>query len=359
MAYTVQIGQRTFHGLRGNVHIHTTDSDGNLTHAEVAKAAGAAGLDFAIVTDHNTYRPGLDGWVGNTLLLVGEEVHDPKRGQQSSHTLCFGIGQDVAANAADPQKLIDAVTAQGGFCFLAHPFEHDAARFLPEPNISWRDWEVTGYAGIELWNYMSEFKGTIRNRALAVLYAYRPSLAIVGPYPETLHKWDDLLRRRRVAVLGGSDAHGAVYRMGRLSRVVQPYEHLFRCVNTHLLSEEPLTGQVEHDRAAVYRALGEGHGFVGYEKPGDPAGMAFWARSGSAEATAGEAIEMENALELRVRVPAPATLRLLRDGRAVAQTRGTELALMTPKPGAYRVEAYRRYAGRMRGWIWSNPIYAR
>lgn len=359
MAYTVQIGGRQFYGLRGNLHMHTTASDGTLSHHELARIAGESGLDFIVVTDHNVYTPGLDGWVGNTLLLVGEEVHDPNRQQQSSHTLCFDIREDVARHAADPQKLIDAVAAQGGFCFLAHPFERNVARFLPEPNISWRDWQVDGYAGIELWNYMSEFKATLKNRVGAVLYAYRPALSILAPYAETLSKWDQLLRTHSVAAMGGSDAHGTTYHLGSLSRTVQPYDYLFRCVNTHLLSEQPLTGDLERDRATIYRALKAGSGFVAYERLAAPDGFSFWARSGASEATMGETLILKSALELRVTVPARASLRLLRYGQVLARTQGRELALMTPKPGVYRVEAYRRLAGRLRGWIFSNPIYVR
>ena len=139
MSYTVRMGQRTFHGLRGNLHMHTNLSDGTETHHRLAGIAEEAGLDFIVVTDHNIYEPGLDGWVGHTLMLVAEEVHDPGRHPQSSHTLCFNIEQDMAPHAADPQALIDAVDEQGGFTFLAHPFERDVADFLPEPNISWRD----------------------------------------------------------------------------------------------------------------------------------------------------------------------------------------------------------------------------
>lgn len=357
MSYKVRVGERQFYGLRGNLHMHTSLSDGSKSHHELAHIAEEAGLDFIIVTDHNAYEPGLDAWVGNTLLLVGEEVHDPHREPQSSHLLCFNISEDVAQHVSDPQGLIDSVTAQGGFAFLAHPFERDVADFLPEPNISWRDWHVTGYAGIELWNYMSEFKSTLKSKAHALLCAYAPGLAIFGPYPETVRQWDQLLRVGPVAAFGGSDAHGTVYHMGPLSRAVQPYDYLFRCVNTHLLTEEGLTGDVEHDKSVVYEALRNGRGFLGNEQPGSIAGFSFWAWSNDAEATMGERLELRNAVELRVATPAPAWLRLLRDGQVIAETRGDSLALMTPQPGVYRVEAYRRYAGRRRGWIFSNPIY--
>ncbi len=357
MPYTVKIGSRRFYGLRGNLHMHTPLSDGTKGHRELGAIAADAGLDFIVITDHNIYRAGFDGWVGDTLVLVGEEVHDPERYPQSSHALCFAIQEDVAAFGADPKALMDAVGSQGGFAFLAHPFERDVAEFLPEPNISWRDWDVDGYSGIELWNYMSEFKSVLKNKAHAVLYAYAPDLAVTGPYPETLEKWDELLREGRVAAFGGSDAHGTVYQIGPLSRAVQPYSYLFRSINTHLLTEEPLTGDLEHDKAVVYEALRTGRGFLGYERPGKIASFSFWARSGNREATMGETLIFRDRVELRISVPQRARLRLLRDGQLVAQARGSHLVSVSHEPGVYRVEAYRRHAGRERGWIFSNPIY--
>ena len=79
----------------------------------LARIAGGAGLDFVVITDHNIYEPGLDGWVDGVLVLVGEEVHDPDRQPQSSHLLCFDIHEDVAGLAADPQAVIDAVASPG------------------------------------------------------------------------------------------------------------------------------------------------------------------------------------------------------------------------------------------------------
>jgi hypothetical protein len=73
----------------------------------------------------------------------------------------------------------------------------------------------------------------------------------------------------------------------------------------------------------------------------------------------GETLALDSAVELRVTTPAHGLLRLLRDGQVLAQARGCELAAMTPRPGVYRAEVYRRFAGRLRGWIFSNPIYVR
>lgn len=357
MSYQVKIGTRLFYGHRGNLHMHTTASDGTVSHGELARIAREAGLDYIIITDHNVYQPGLDGWFDEILVLVAEEVHDPGRKPEASHTICFGIAEDVSRYAADPQRLIDAVTSQGGFCHLAHPYERDTAEFVDEPNISWRDWQVTGFAGIELWNYMSEFKSVLRHKATAIVYAYLPALAIKGPYPETLRKWDELLATRPVSVFGGSDAHGTVYRLGPLSRPIQPYGYLFRCINTHLLTERPLTGDLDSDKPRIFEALKAGRGFLGNERLGSVEGFCFCARSGDSEAIMGEVLRLERAVELRVVSPASATLRILRDGQIIAESRGKELALLSRQVGVYRAEAHRRFAGRRRSWIYSNPIY--
>jgi hypothetical protein len=359
MAYTVQVGSTAYHGLRGNIHVHSTASDGTRSHGELAEEAARAGLDFLIVTDHNVFEPGLDAWIEDVLLLVGEEVHDVTREPQSSHTLCFNIQTDMAPHAQDPQKLIDAVAEDGGFTFLAHPFERDAAPFLREPNLSWRDWQVAGYDGIELWNYMSEVKASLRTKAMAVAYAYAPAIVGTGPFRETLDKWDALLGQGRMSVLGGSDAHARRYHVGRLSRVVQPYEYLFRSLNTHLLADRALTGDLGADKETVYGALRSGRSYLGYEQPGATDGFVFWASSGGKEVTMGEELELEGTARLQVELPARAKVRLLRDGNPIAQARDTRLSCICARPGVYRVEAYRRFAGRQRGWIFSNPIYVR
>jgi hypothetical protein len=46
----------------GNLHTHTNYSDGNGSHEDIALAAIKAGLDFVIVTDHNVWVDGMDGY---------------------------------------------------------------------------------------------------------------------------------------------------------------------------------------------------------------------------------------------------------------------------------------------------------
>ena len=344
----------------GNLHLHTRYSDGQALHTQVAQAAAEAGLDFVIATDHNVWVDGCEGYHDYVLLLVGEEIHDVRRQPQANHLLVYNVQAELAPLAADAQNLIDEVNQRGGFCFLAHPYEYGSKAGPDLDPIPWVDWDVTGYAGLEIWNYMSEFKARVHNKLLAVLYAYFPSLGIRGPFRATLRQWDKLLAQgQRVAAIGGSDAHGDTYSLGPLRRQVFPYVYLFRCVNTHILTQRPFVGQLEQDRELVYEALQSGHTWVGYDLIAPSTGFRFSARSGSKQVWMGDELARAGAIIFEVQTPASADIRILRNGQIVARANGAQLKYTTAEPGVYRVEAYRRYRMGRRGWIFSSPIYIR
>jgi hypothetical protein len=349
----------------GNFHMHTHYSDGVGSHRDLAMAAAWAGLDVIMVTDHNIWVGGKEGWYAHpetgkeVLLLMGEEVHDEKRSPQVNHYLCLGIGQEVCQYAPQPQELINAVKQHGGVGFIAHPIER-AAPLFDEPEIPWVDWEVAGFIGIELWNYMSEFKSLLTSKPAAVLAAVFPSLLITGPFRETLALWDDLLRNGgKVVAIGGADAHANVYSLGPLRRPVFPYDYLFRAVNTHLLLDAPLSRDVAPAKAQVLDTLRAGHAFVAYDLAGDARGFRFTATSRQGTVSMGDEIRLNGPVALHVTSPRAADLRLLKDGREVARARGRVLIYETNEPGVFRVEAYRRYRIKPRGWVFSNPIYLR
>ncbi|KPL23379.1 MAG: hypothetical protein AMJ93_04835 [Anaerolineae bacterium SM23_84] len=344
------------HEYVGNIHLHTIHSDGHASHEEIAAIAQRAGLDFVMPTDHNIYVPGKDGWYGDTLLLVGEEIHDVHREPQANHFLVFNVGEELVQYAQHPQALIDAVNERDGLGFVAHPFEHSGA-YSREPEINWVTWEVTGFTGLSIWNYMSEFKSYLHDAPTSVFAALFPQAVIRGPYPETLRKWDDLLSQRKMPVLCSSDAHASTYHMGPLSRVVLPYEYVFRTVNMHILAREAFNGTLGHDAALVYEALRRGCGFVAYDGIGQAKGFRFDASTSLGKATMGDELCMSGQVELTVSTPLPADIRLLRNGETVARARGRELRYVTDVPGPYRAEAYRQYWFRTRGWIFSNAVY--
>jgi hypothetical protein len=347
----------------GNMHMHTPYSDGECWHRQIAEAAIRAGLDFVIVTDHNVWVDGVEGYYGEepdrrVLLLVGEEVHDVRRNPQANHLLVYNARTELAPYASDPRRLIDAVNEREGLCFLAHPVEK-AAPLFGEDALPWEDWDIEGYTGIELWNYMSEFKAYLGSKMAAVRAALSPHKYISGPFPETLQLWDRLLREgKRVRIIGGADAHGTSYSMGPIKRTIFPYEYLFRCVNTHILTPRPFSGDFEHDKKMVLNALREGNCFVGYDLPAPTKGFRFSAQGHNFSAVMGGWVRLGYGVTLQAAAPRVGDMRLLKDGKIIQrETEGTHRTHIATEPGAYRVEVYLTYEGKPRGWIFSNPIF--
>ncbi len=108
-----------------NLHMHTRFSDGSGTHKDITNAALKSGLDAVIVTDHNVFVKGVEGYYGDgerrVLLLIGEEVHNTVRQPQKSHLLAFGAGIELATLSQNLEKLIDTIHEHGGAAFAAHP----------------------------------------------------------------------------------------------------------------------------------------------------------------------------------------------------------------------------------------------
>jgi hypothetical protein len=353
-----------FHELVVNLHMHTTYSDGHGSHADIVQAALETGLDAVIVTDHNVLVEGLDDYHSDgerkVLLIVGEEVHDQARQPQKNHLLVLGADRELAQEAWDPQRLLNKVKEAGGLSFLAHPFDPEAPAFN-EDDLSWENWEVEGYTGIELWNQLSEFKSLLSNKLMAAYYALNPNLIARGPFPEVLEKWDELLKEgRRVAAIGGTDAHALPGRLGPIRRTIFPYNYHFKCINTHLLVNTPLSGEVDVDRRLILRALSKGNAFIGYDLPASTRGFRFSAHGYEQNVIMGDKIHLRDGITLQIRLPRVSECRLLRDGEVVQtwDTRET-CTYITNQPGVYRVEVYINYQGQRRGWIFSNPIYVK
>lgn len=344
-----------WHEYVGNIHLHTTYSDGSISLPDLITAAQQAGLDYLIPTDHDIYVPNRDGWYDATLLLLGEEVHVGQHEQPGNHYLVLGAEQEVADKAENTQALINHVRALGGLGFIAHPFERAAPRFDQEA-IPWLDWDVTGYTGISLWNYMSEFKTYLTSVMAALLSIHWPKAVIRGPFGETVRQWDRLSQQRHTPIIGTSDAHGIPYKWGPLRGLILPYPYVLRTINTHILTPTPLTGDIDIDKHLVYKALANGNSFVGYDLLGDSRGFRFLARNSQRIASMGETIELDSQVALQVNVPSPATLTLWRNGQTITTTHGQELVFQTQQRGIYRVQACKRYLGRTRSWVLSNPI---
>jgi hypothetical protein len=196
----------------------------------------------------------------------------------------------------------------------------------------------------------------------AAYYVFNLPRATLAPPPATLKRWDALLEGgQRVVGVAGSDAHGFPISLGPLRRTVFPYEVHFRSVNNHLLIAEALNGDLEHDRALTLEALRNGRGFIGYDLAAPTRGFHYTAHGYDRVAHMGEEITIQDGVTLQIRLPhTEAECRLIHNGQVVqAWSRQAYCSYITTRPGAYRLEAYLPFNGRLRGWIFSNPIYLR
>lgn len=343
--------------VSGAIHCHSTYSDGMEPVPVIAEAANQAGLSYLLMTDHDTLAPLHElgeQWVNQTLLLFGVEI-TPRQ----NHYLAYGVTQPISPHLP-PQGYTEAVAEQGGIGFLAHPFEY-GSRPLGQNSYPWEDWQVTQYTGVEIWNYFSQWIGACRDPWCTARSLVDWRWAVRAPYPDTLARWDQLGRTRRVVGIGGLDAHGIKRSVLGRSVTIHPYLRAFRTIRTHLLLPQPFSGKVGTDRLVVMEALREGRCFIANHEEGDPAGFTFLGHRKDQWVEMGQEIHLDGPgqLFLSTRVPyqhqGKPLMRILKDGQPIAETQDCDLQVWDQGPGVYRVEVWR---GR-RGWIFSNPIYVR
>ena len=115
---------------KGNLHTHTTHSDGDSSPDAVARWYKEHGYHFLILSDHNyfTEPKGLNQVFGarERFLLVGGEEVTAHYEKKPVHVNAYGISQLVSPQFGPSvretiQRNVDAVRAAGGIPSLNHP----------------------------------------------------------------------------------------------------------------------------------------------------------------------------------------------------------------------------------------------
>ena len=117
--------------FKGNIHTHTTESDGDETPEKVVRWFGRHGYDFLVLSDHNhvtllEYGEGRRRFK-RPLMIPGEEVSARiKGGAIPIHINGIGMSRVVEPIDADEivptiQANVDAVLEAGGIASLNHP----------------------------------------------------------------------------------------------------------------------------------------------------------------------------------------------------------------------------------------------
>ena len=308
---------------KGVVHCHGRLShDSRGTPEEIAAACTACGIDFLVMTDHQTdasILEGSRGVLGSTLFMVGAEIGCPQ-----GSVLAFPLRVPLR-RWQHPGLLSKEARDQGALTFVCH-----AER--------WRvAWANLGFTGAEIVNLHAGIQnaGHLGTLTTGLLLPIRFLLErACQPDARVLAAWDEQLAAQHpFTPLGGNDAHANVRVFGPLGGTIGSYREVFATLSTHALAERL-------DEASLVDAFRSGRTYVSFDIFGEGTGFDFRAVRGSEVHVAGASIASHPSLSLQVSAPAPGHIRLLREGRVVHECDGDVLVLMTPTPGVYRTEVW-------------------
>ncbi len=175
---------------KGNLHAHTTKSDGKETPKEAQRRYQEAGYDFLALTDH--WHLSRRGREKNMVLLSGIELDTMRNG--CWHIVGVGMNKmPDAERGMRAQELVDAVRDAGGLAILAHP-----AWSLEQPqDIA----ELEGLSGVEIYNSVSGYPYSARADSSHLLdLAFKYGMRVPFVAADDTHFYQDELFKSYVYV---------------------------------------------------------------------------------------------------------------------------------------------------------------
>jgi len=137
--------------VAGAIHVHTRRSHDALgTEAELARAAGAAGLDFVFLADHrDAGAPPAEWeraarWVEGVLLVRGQEI----RVEGVGKVLVDRLDTAVVSWTGGVEGLLARVERDSAFAVVAHPRGRPSDRWRPAGAPGMAAWEVFDFADV-------------------------------------------------------------------------------------------------------------------------------------------------------------------------------------------------------------------
>ena len=163
--------------LKGDTHLHTCNSDGKLTPGQLVEACQQAGLDYAIITDHNYNTVKASYTDKNLLVMQGQEITD-----DLGHINVWGkkVPQDppyILKTTEDYDAVLAPCREAGATISVNHPFCSMCGFHM--------DLEHFHFDCVEVWNTIHH-SDNVKN----------------------MNWWhNQLLQGNHIAAVGGSDFH--------------------------------------------------------------------------------------------------------------------------------------------------------
>ncbi len=194
-----------------DMHVHTVNSDGSLTAAQVIEEAKRRGLHGVAISDHNTFRGSQEALALSPadFLVVPSAEYSTTKGHMLAYFVCAdaresGVFQKDGIFDFDEISLF--TRENGGVLFMAHPFRGRA----PDEAL------LKSLDGAEVFNGRNTSKGQDANLSAA-----------------------RLCRERALPFSAGSDAH-ARGEIARAYRIFDfPHERLCSLEELSIMLREP------------------------------------------------------------------------------------------------------------------------
>lgn len=300
-----------------SIHNYTKFSSLDASFYDIAQAALDCGLDAVFTTDKNVYAVGHDQYYYRAekrmLMVCGEELADPVSGQNPPYLSLGADREQFNRRIPNPQNEI---------------------RILLE-NVP----ETGTFRHIELINSQK-----LLNRGLT---------AGTDDLQKNLRNFDSLLRSDKQFV-------GLAGTCSRDVSSKYTYQELLSTACNHIISDEPLSGDLIHDKLMLLKKIKAGNLYVGIDGLHDARGFRFSAEGNNSDAAAypGDNIYLKNSITLKIYSPESCTCRLFRNGTLVKEWHQCRQVPFTIyEPGYYRVECALTIRRNLYTWIISNPIY--
>lgn len=265
---------------KGVYHVHSIYSDGKGTVDEIYEAAEGAKLDFVVLTDHG--RPNVKcasstAFKGNVLMVGASELS-----LNCGHLCGVGFETPEYIFPPEPQEAIDElVKEQKGAAYIAHPFDD---------KITWTDWDIEKFTGIELINSYSEARraGVLNFLLFPLKYWInsRYALLVSMAYPSpNVAKWDDLnMEANALAQCYGIfalDVHAKMKVTKNFALNFPTYRAMFEVMNVYIKIKGSWGRDADKAELDVVDALKEGKFFNAVEGIAPANGFdAFFMRQG-------------------------------------------------------------------------------
>ena len=331
----------------GAIHIHSVYSDGTGDIESISKAAKNAGLDWIIVTDHNSFEIE-EGIYNGVYVIKGEEI-SPK---DENHYLALGINKYIQPNV-NAKHNIEAVKLNGGFGFAAHADESDYRRNSHQP-IKWTNKNITP-DGVEIWNWFSEWADNLNDRNIfSLAYAYLFKHNLIKEANATTIKWWDKLNNtsdKIIPAIGGIDAHALKIKGYVIPVTIFPYQDMFKTIVNVISSNKPFAKDFETRKTQILEAIKTGRNLiinrvVSKEIP------IFKISNKNQTVTNGESISLDNETLLNVQTKKKGSIKIFYNGKEIKSVISNSIKMLLNEVGKYRVEI--KFGKR--GFAYSNPI---